>query len=322
MIAASPTRVSGIFGAPPFPARQAQPRPMEPAGQPFRPAPASPPQGVFGANSLVATPEQEAETERLSQMYPDAGPLGGSMRQPFDYAAAMAALAGNQAQPSRSQMIAGTVGDMLAGASGGQATFLPSLQAQRQAQSHRLDAANRQVLDWQQADWARQNAADLNAAAPFTIGRSRLQFDPASGQTDALYTGPEDFDHYAERLGLQPGTEDYYNAVEDYVLRANGPSAFDRYVQLDDHRTGNDIRVEGVRQSNRVGLEDHRQGNRIELRGIPQARSAPAPRSRRSGGAGGSDRIPTVRNRAEASRLPPGTQFRTPEGRTMRVPAN
>ncbi|MXO72366.1 hypothetical protein [Alteraurantiacibacter buctensis] len=291
MIATAPPQVSGLFGVPP---------------QVFSRSPASRRPAATGPASAAPSPV----AGRMG------GPLGGSMRAPFDYAAALRAMAGNQGQPSRTQMIAGTVGDILATAGGGRASFLPGLQAQRHEQAQRLNAANRQVLDWQQADWARQNAADLSASAPFTIGRSRLQFDPATGQTDALYTGPEDFDLYAAGLGLQPGTEDYFNAVEDYVLRSNGPSAFTRDVQLDDHRTGNDLRLEGVRQSNRIGLEDHRQGNRIELRGVPQARSAPAPRASRR-----ADDIPTVNSPDEARRLPPGSQFRTRDGRTMRVPA-
>jgi hypothetical protein len=247
------------------------------------------------------------------------------MRQPFDYSAALKAMAGDQSQPSRWQTMAAIAGDTLMRAGGGQGGGIASiLLQQRQQQQERLSEATQTVTDWQQRDWARQNQADLDAAAPFTIGRSRLQFDPASGDTQALYTGPEDFDLYAEGLGLQPGSPEYFAAVEDYVLRSSGPSAHDRDLAMDDRRTDNDatlegirygnrLGLEGVRQSNRVGLEDTRQGNRVALRNMPPRRAAGA-------GRGGAASLPVVRTPAEAHNLPPGSTFRTPDGTVRRVP--
>lgn len=118
----------------------------------------------------------------------------------------------------------------------------------------------------------------LHASRPFTIGRNRLQFDPATGQTTTLYDGQEDFEIYAERHGLVPGTEAYERAIEDYILRSSGPSAHDRDLELDDHRTENDRELEGYRQENRLGLEGVRQDNRLQLRRTPPAR-APSSRS-------------------------------------------
>ena len=88
---------------------------------------------------------------------------------------------------------------------------------------------------------------------------------------------PADFQEYATTLGLQPGTDEYNEAVQDYVLRANGPTAQDGRESL-----------EGVRQDNRVSLEGVRQGNRVALRGMPSyANLHPRPSAARSGGGNG-----------------------------------
>src|SRR5690606_6859523 len=153
---------------------------------------------------LRATPQQVA-------------PLGGSMRQPFDYDAAFEALAGNQKGPRPWQYIAGAVGDALIANSGGQPWAIRSLADQRAQQQQRLLDAAETLTKWRYQDFTRQNEADLQAANPFTIGRSRLAYNPATGQMDTIYDGPEDFELYASELGLEPGSEEYFRAVEDYV---------------------------------------------------------------------------------------------------------
>ncbi len=96
-----------------------------------------------------------------------------------------------------------------------------------------------------------------------------------TGQTETLYDAPSPFDEYAQSLGLEPGTDDYATALQDYVLRSSGPTA-----------TDNDLEIEGARQSNRVSLEGVRQGNRVELRNTPTYRQAnPLPRAPRRAGA-------------------------------------
>jgi hypothetical protein len=98
------------------------------------------------------------------------------------------------------------------------------------------------------------------------------------------YRQPTDGEQYAAAQGFEPGSPEYATALQDYTLRGNGPTAFGFDRQLDDVRTGNDIRLEGTRQTgrlgleglrqqNRMGLEGARQGNRLQLRTVPQARA-------------------------------------------------
>lgn len=240
-------------------------------------------------------------------------PLGGSMRQPFNYADAQRQLEGQQRDPKTWQFIVGGIADALNSAGGGTPWVTRSLVAQREDNRNRVAEAAAKVAEWRWRDHGRQNEADLRAANPFTIGRSRLQLNPASGEVETLYDGAEDFELYAQELGLEPGSEEYARAVEDYVLRSSGPSAYQRNVDLDDHRTRNDADLEGLRFGNRKALETIRQGNRVSLRQTPPAR-APARTP--------SAQMPVFRTpqEAAASGLPSGTRFRTADGKTKVIP--
>lgn len=272
---------SGIFGAG---------GPAGVIGLPAMAGPGAMPPPMVSAPNMPP-PEQPAQPDILASRLPQAGPLGGSMRQPFDYARAKETLMpAEQERPGTLRRIAQIAGPMLLAASGRGdiAQMLIQQQAgQRQARATQTADAQRQLLDWQRNDYEAQRDADLKAADPFTIGRDRLQFDPASGAVSTLYDGPEDFEQYAAELDLVEGSPEYFQAVEDFVLRSSGPSAHVRDLELDDHRTGNDRQLEGLRHSNRLGLEGVRQGNRVQLRGVPQARTPAAPRSARSGGGAG-----------------------------------
>jgi hypothetical protein len=238
------------------------------------------------------------------------------MRQPFDYEAAMRALAGDQKKPKTWQYIVAALGDTLARQSGSQPFAVQALAARNTAAGERLSDAQAKLMEWRYRDWERQNEADLQAANPFTIGRDRVLYDPATGEAKTIYDGAEDFELYAEKLGLEPGTEEYFAAVEDYVLRSSGPSAHSRDLEMDDHRTGNDERLEGVRhenrasmealrQRNRVGMEGVRQGNRLEVRNTPPARAANSAPVK-------------VKTPGEAQKLKPGTLYQTPDGRVLK----
>jgi hypothetical protein len=239
------------------------------------------------------------------------GPLGGSMREPFDYQAALARLSGEKPKIKDWQKVVALVADTLAGAGGREGNTYSSLMARQNDYEERSRKAEETVLGWQYKDHERRHEADLRAANPFTIGRDRVLYDPASGQANVIYDGAEDFELYAQELGLEPGSPEYFQAVEDFVLRSSGPSAHERDIQLDDHRTGNDRSLESLRYGNRMGLEDLRQRNR---RGVIDYRNDnPPPRSRGSGAP--RESIVSVKTPAEAARLPKGTKFRTPDGR-------
>lgn len=203
-------------------------------------------------------------------------PLGAAGREPFDYDRALQALAGDQTGPKKWQRIVGAIADTLTGSPLLTETFA----RQDQARAQRMQQAQAQIMDWQHGDYTAQREADLRASAPFTVGRDRVQFDPATGSSSVVYDGPEDFQLYAQDLGFEPGSEDYFQAVEDYVLRSGGPSAHGRDLELDDRRTSNDSRLESLRYGNRVGLEGLRQRNRVSLRQTPPARTGGEARGR------------------------------------------
>lgn len=272
----------------------------------------------------TAVPEQQGMPDPVRE----AAPLGASMREPFNYQGALEILRGGKQEKSNGlgtrvlgegwEKKLAAIGGLIAG-DGGRA--VQNYHAQNAAKRQSDLDAQAKVLDWQHDAYVRQNEADLRAANPFTIGRNRIQFDPASGQSNVLYDGEEDFELYADQMGLRPGTQEYFDAVEDFVLRGSGPSAHVRDMELDDHRTGNDKDLEGVRYDNRVSLErlrqsnrsaseQQRQSNRMTVRRTPPARSP----SRSS------TRLPVVRTPAEARRLPSGTRFKTPTGAIKVVP--
>ena len=204
--------------------------------------------------------------------------------------------------------IVGTILDVLAAAGGAKPQYWSGIREQQQ-----LETQGRQRLEEQMAERkARlteiQQRAQIDASKPdyFTVGRNRVRFDPTSGQSQTIYEAPADFEEYAGVLGLQPGTDEYNEAVQDYVLRANGPTAQDGRESL-----------ESVRQDNRVSLEGVRQGNRVALRGMPTyANLHPRASAARSGGSssGGAPRTtgnvyaPILAKIAAGKGLTPGEQ--------------
>lgn len=276
------------------------------------------PQGASFDEAFAPMAQQSAPMPRTPPTMRQ-GPLGASMRQGFDYQAAYEALAGDQRKAKPWQHLLAGVGDALVDWSGGRGTASQRLHQFDQAQQDRMFKAAQLLAHGQHRDFVRQNEADLRASAPYTIGRNRLQFDPATGQTDVLYAGAEDFQIYADELGLQQGTPEYENALQDYVLRASGPTAHARDMELDDHRTENDRGLENLRFGNRQAMERQRQGNRREMERARQGnriqlRQTP-PAGRVSRGSKPKTDIVTVKTPAEARRLAPGTRFRTPDGR-------
>lgn len=161
--------------------------------------------------------------------------------------------------------IMGIIGDAMLAASGRPGIYLPY----KQDMEERVRQEKTRLAEMQER-------ARIDASKPdyFTVGRNRVRFDPTTSQTQTIYEAPADFEEYAGVLGLQPGTDEYNEAVQDYVLRANGPTA-------QEGREG----LEGLRQDNRISLEGVRQDNRTTLRQMPTyANLHPRPTSGRSGG--------------------------------------
>lgn len=159
--------------------------------------------------------------------------------------------------------VLGTLGDSIATANGGQATYLPNklrVQQQQAEWKHR-QAEREQDRAWQVDDRDHKD----NLPQYFMSGKDRIAFDPKTGETQTVFDAPTDFQEYADLLGLVPGSDEYNSAMEDYVLRSNGPTA----------------------QLGRANLEDIRQGNRLKLRQTPTyANLHPRPTSGGNGGGG------------------------------------
>ena len=141
------------------------------------------------------------------------------------------------------------------------------------AKLRQQQAAQEEAKLQQQRDWDIQDR-DWKASQPdyFMSGRDRVRYNPRTGAAEVVYDGTEDFEQYAQTMGIEPGTDKYFTAVQDYVLRGNGPTAYGFDKQLDDHRTANDKR-----------LDDYRTGNRVKVRSQPTWRdrnpAAPRPRA-------------------------------------------
>jgi hypothetical protein len=175
-------------------------------------------------------------------------------------------------QGGAGRAIVGNLGDALSQIGGGQATYAPAMRER----ARQLAEAQRQQAEWQRQDGQRAEDRqwqvedrDYKAQAPqyFMSGNDRVQYNPATGEATTVYDAPEEYQTYAQTLGLKPEDDGYDQAVQDYVLRGNGPTAL----------------------QGRQALEGERQSNRMQLRATPTYANlhprAPAPRSG-SGGRG------------------------------------
>lgn len=133
----------------------------------------------------------------------------------------------------------------------------------------------------------------------FMSGEDRVSYNPVNGESQMVYDAPEDFQLYADQMGFEPGSDDYNDAMADYVLRTSGPTA----------QTGRQY-LENLRQQNRLAMEGERQKNRQQLRATPTYSQA---NPRPSGGGGGRPTIagviaPILAKMSQGKPLTPGEQ--------------
>ncbi len=96
---------------------------------------------------------------------------------------------------------------------------------------------------------------------------------------------------------MEPKKDDATTTLEreyQFILRTRGPEAADSFMK------GKENPLQWVRTEDETG---------VHLTPVP-----------RGGGMGGGQDMPVISSPEEARRLPPGTTFKTPDGRTMRVP--
>lgn len=256
--------------------------------------------GSDAANGIVATPEQQAESERA------AARLGQSP----DYAAILRDALGERPKMNTLQTIASIAAPVLMSLSGDQAAAIQlasQVGARGREWDERARAADMEAVRWKREDDLK--AQERNAPKFLSGGSDQVRYDPATGESTVVYDAPEDWQTYASGLGYEPGSEEYGTAAQDYVLRGSGPSAFEY-----------DKGLAIIRAAKAESLEAARQRNRERLRGMPTYRDQnppPArPRVRPNGGSG----IVTVKTPQEAAKLPKGTRFRGPDGVTRTVP--
>lgn len=68
------------------------------------------------------------------------------------------------------------------------------------------------------------------------VGNNIVRFGRGGANPEAIYTAPMEAERYAGSLGYIRGTPEYDRAVQDYVLRSNGPTALDADQEMADYR--------------------------------------------------------------------------------------
>jgi hypothetical protein len=253
--------------------------------------------GTWNADGAQATPVQRTVGDVVPPRPAPSGPSGPTgplinqlapnVRQSFDYDKAADTILGPQKKPSTLQAIGQILLPALMAYRGNQQGANQMISSMANAKEYDRRYRQETVADLIKGRIRDAQASDdayYRDTAPFTSGRDRLRWNPETGRTEMLHKGEQDFEAYAKALGLEEGTDPYFGALEDYVLRANGPSALERNKELDSFRTGNDVRLENLRQSNRSALEGQRQGNRVSLRQTPTYRDTHGAPARQSSG--------------------------------------
>ena len=177
------------------------------------------------------------------------------------------------------RMLAGVLGDGLLGAVGQAPIYAQNMWRLRQQQAEHQDRL---------AQMREQTRLKLSEPEYRSVNNRLVRFTPGTGESDVVFTAPQDFEDYAATLGAEPGTPEYDRLVQDYVLRGSGPTATDNYKLREEWRQDNRLDLEGVRQGNREALLGQRQAGQRALKGVPTYRQAnPTPRSGGRSGAGG-----------------------------------
>lgn len=68
------------------------------------------------------------------------------------------------------------------------------------------------------------------------VGNNIVRFGRGGQNPESIYTAPMEAERYAGSLGLVRGSPEYERAVQDYVLRSNGPTALDADQEMADYR--------------------------------------------------------------------------------------
>jgi hypothetical protein len=236
--------------------------------------------GIFGASAQ--TPQGEMPSTIGGQAR--AAAIGGGMQRG---ASRMADTLGDAIPKKKGgfdwRFAAGILGDALGSLNGQAPMFAQNMWKLRQQQADHRDRME------QMREQTRLKLSEPDYA---TVNNRRVRINPTTGESEVLYTAPQDFEDYATSLGAEPGTPEFDRMVQDYVLRGSGPTATDNYNVREDWRQENREELEGIRQNNRIGLQTHRQAGQRALKAVPTYRQANPTSPRSQGRSGGSGSIP------------------------------
>ncbi|MGE0776634.1 MAG: hypothetical protein AB7G25_13075 [Sphingomonadaceae bacterium] len=143
------------------------------------------------------------------------------------------------------QKLAMILGPTLMAAGGNQAganQMIGNFQRQKewtaeQARQRMQDRIEADKWQWQQRKDTRPDIRTVNG---------QIVAVPFEGDPTVIHQAPTDAEQYATTLGLNPGDEGYADAVMDYTLRSNGPTAYGQRSQLEDQRYGNRVNLRGM----------------------------------------------------------------------------
>lgn len=185
-----------------------------------------------------------------------------------DYAALLRQSLGPRPELHGLRKVASILGPALMAASGNQAganQMIESIRAPQDDYDRQSRALGMEAIKWRRDD----DLAEQKRNEPryFSGREDQVRFDPTSGTSERVYDAPQDFEDYAGTSGHDPGTPEYFQAVEDYVLKGDGPTVFKQ-----------DRDLEVLKNAQRISLEAERHRNRSALRGLPTYRDThPAP---------------------------------------------
>jgi hypothetical protein len=204
--------------------------PNAPMAQPrfsgFEPTPPGPPDQLFGTNPIG--------TPGIGDGLPGAIPMDRRVSQAtaprfFDKGGAW--------KPTL-----GILADAMSTLGGGKPTYGPAMLDQQKREQEQQRWQAEQDLTRQKFDWEKKKGMRPDIRA---VGRSVVSV-PFEGDPSVLYQAPSDGEQYAASLGLSEGDDGYADAVMDFTLRSNGPTAFGQRRRLEDQRYGNRVNLKGV----------------------------------------------------------------------------
>lgn len=222
--------------------------------------PANP--GALLAGAVDEPPAMPSAMDTSPPGLPPANMPGGNQPTPIvpadtrpDYSTMLREALGPRPELHGFRKVASILGPALMAATGNQAgaaAMIEGLRRPGEDYDRRMQEGGLDAVKWRRAD--DEARRKQNEPQYFSGSEDRVRYDPSAGTAERIYDAPQDFEDYAAAQGAQQGTQDYYDAVDDYVLRGNGPTAF-KY----------DRDLETLRQAGRASLEAGRQDVRRAL---------------------------------------------------------